>query len=291
MVISPLNYTGNKAKSTKELIDIFPQDIDYFVDAFCGSCQVAFNSNAKQIICNDTNRFILDLVQYLYNNNGDKIIADADKIIKEYGFTDSTDSNNKYVEVRHEGLSKYNKAPFNKLKNDYNENPSIEKLFVLIIFGFNHYLRFNNNNLFNVPVGKVDFSKSLRKKTVDFCTEAKKYKATFINGSYLNMDLYKSCTKKSLVYFDPPYLVTTAPYNSYWSEIDDQKLFNLFDFLSEKGIKVAMSNVFLSNGKENLKLIQWSKKYNIHYLSRQYRNANYQKVNKTDSIEVLITNF
>ena len=148
MVISPLNYTGNKAKSIKELIDIFPKDIDCFVDAFCGSCQVSFNSGAKKIICNDTNRFILELVEYLYANDGLKIISDIDNIIEKYGFTDSANPKNCYIEYKHEGLSRYNKVAFANLKNDYNKNPSTEKLFALVIYGFNHYLRFNNKNIF-----------------------------------------------------------------------------------------------------------------------------------------------
>ena len=174
---------------------------------------------------------------------------------------------------------------------DYNESKKTELLYALIIYGFNHYLRFNSKDLFNVPVGKVDFSESLRKKTVEFVNEAKKYNAKFIVGSYLDEKLYSNCTQDSFVYFDPPYLVTTAPYNSQWSQKDDFELFSLIDKLTERGIKVAMSNVFLSNGKQNDELIKWSKKYNVHYLKRQYRNANYQKVNVTDSVEVLITNY
>lgn len=155
----------------------------------------------------------------------------------------------------------------------------------------NHYLRFNKKGFFNVPVGKVDFSKSLREKTIAFCNDSKKYKVHFSTKDFLDRSLYAYCTNKSFVYFDPPYLVTTAPYNGEWAQKDDFNLFSLFDELSQKGIKVAMSNVFISNGKKNEELMKWAEKYHVHYLKRQYRNANYQKVNITDSVEVLITNF
>ncbi|MBR0294820.1 MAG: Dam family site-specific DNA-(adenine-N6)-methyltransferase [Bacilli bacterium] len=291
MAISPLNYPGNKAKSLKELLDIIPKDIDVFVDAFAGSGMVSFNSSAKEIICNDINNHAIELIKYLYENSGESIIESMNKIIEEYGFTDSTNLDNHYIEYKHEGLSKYNKAPFDRLKSDYNSDKDTKKLFALIIYGFNHYLRFNKKGLFNVPVGKVDFSKSLREKTIAFCNESKKYKALFSTKDYLDRSLYDCCTKNSFVYFDPPYLVTTAPYNGEWSQIDDLNLFTLFDKLSQAGIKAALSNVFISNGKKNEELIKWAEKYHIHYLKRQYRNANYQKVNITDSIEVLITNF
>lgn len=291
MAISPLNYTGNKAKSIDEINAILPKDIDLFVDAMCGSCMVSFNSCAKRLICNDSNPFILELVKYLYFNDGNKIIESMDSIIQKYGFTDSTNPSNHYVEYKHEGLSKYNKNAFKMLKDSYNSNPTTEELFALVIYGFNHYLRFNGSGQYNVPVGKVDFSASLRTKTIEFCNQSKKYKASFSNKDYLDKNLYNECNSSSLVYFDPPYLVTTAPYNGQWDQNDDLKLFELFDELNAKGIRVAMSNVFLSNGKQNTKLIEWSKKYNVHYLKRQYRNANYQKINVTDSVEVLITNF
>ena len=291
MIISPLNYSGNKAKLLRELLPLFPKNIDIFVDAFAGSGMVAFNSQSKKLIINDINLHAIELIKYLYDNSPEQIIKSMDSIIEKYGFTDSTNSENKYIIYKYEGLSRYNKIPFEKLKKDYNIAKDIELLFALIIFGFNHYLRFNRSGEFNVPVGKVDFSSSLRKKTMEFANGIKHYDVEFTVGSYLNLDLYKNCTGNSFIYFDPPYSITTAPYNAFWSTEDDKKLFELFDELTEKGLKIAMSNVFLSNGKENTQLIEWSKKYKIHYLKRQYRNANYQKRNVTDSIEVLITNY
>lgn len=291
MVRSPLNYPGNKTKAISEIKALLPKKIDLFVDAFCGSGIVAYNSGAKKLICNDSNRYTIELLEYLYKTPGKDVISSMNKIIKEFGFTDSTNKKNVYIEHKHEGLSKYNKEPFNKLKNAYNKTRKIEYLFALVIYGFNHYLRFNKNGQYNVPVGKVDFHKNLRKFTLEFSKECKKYPTTFKIGSYLEKDLYKKCTKNSLVYFDPPYLITTAPYNNSWTENDDKSLFNLFDKLSKNNIKAAMSNVFLSNGKTNDKLIKWASKYNVHHLKRQYRNANYQKKNITDSDEVLITNY
>ena len=47
----------------------------------------------------------------------------------------------------------------------------------------------------------------------------------------------------------------------------------------------------LPDGKENSLLKEWSKKYTTLILKRQYRNANYQKKNITDTIEVLIKNY
>lgn len=42
---SPLNYTGGKYKLLPQLLEIFPKEIDTFVDLFAGGGNVAVNPN------------------------------------------------------------------------------------------------------------------------------------------------------------------------------------------------------------------------------------------------------
>jgi site-specific DNA-adenine methylase len=114
---------------------------------------------------------------------------------------------------------------------------------------------------------------------------------TFLNSDYTNEDLYKKLAIDDLVYFDPPYRITNAPYNQAWSELHDYKLFKMFDNLTKKSIKCAMSNVTLSNGKTNDDLIQWSDKYKVINITRNYLNSNYRKKNLSETKEVLILNY
>ena len=52
--ISPIFYMGNKKKLiSKGLIDLFPKDINLFVDLFGGSGVVSMNIDAKKYIVND----------------------------------------------------------------------------------------------------------------------------------------------------------------------------------------------------------------------------------------------
>lgn len=290
MINSPLNYTGNKFKLLGQILPFIDKKSNKIIEIFCGSALVSLNTNAKEIILNDNNKYIIELLNYFKDNDSKTIINDIDKIIEKYGFTDSNKNGLKfYKEEKHEGLSKYNKEAYNKLKNDYNQNPSTDKLFALIIYGFNHYIRFNSKGLFNVPVGKVDYSASLRKKTDEYCNAFKNKKIKISNLDFRNKKLYKD--KEALYYFDPPYLITQAPYNNQWTEKDDKQLFEILDELDKNNIKFALSNVIESNGKTNEELIKWSKKYNVHHLDRKYLNSNYRKKNITIAKEVLITNF
>lgn len=289
MINNPISYPGNKNRVVSQIIPLIPETA-VFVDVFCGSAVVSANSFSDTIVLNDNNEFILQVLKYQHENTFEQIVNDIESLIKKYSLTYSRiKEKGFYVEKKHEGLSLYNKKGYELLKSDYNQDHDVKKLFVLLIYGFNHYLRFNSNGLFNVPVGKVDFSESIFRKLKDFESAFRNKKVIFCNKDFKEPDLYQY--EDAVYYFDPPYLVTTAPYNSFWDENQENSLLSLLDKLNAQGKRFALSNVFLSNGKENKILKEWSSKYNVHFIKRQYRNANYQKVNITDTIEVLITNY
>lgn len=290
MIKNPISYPGNKNKLVSQIISFLPQGVDTIVEPFCGSAVIAANTNYKNIILNDSNLYILDVLRYQYQHSFDEILSDIEKIIIDYNLTYSrAKPKGTYIEHKHEGLSLYNKKGFDLLKKDYNQDHDVKKLFVLLIYGFNHYLRFNSRGLFNVPVGKVDFSQSIYNALKSFEEKFNCLSISFFNKDFRDKSLY--LYDNAIYYFDPPYLITNAPYNQGWCEKDEYSLLSLLDSLNDSGKKFALSNVFLSNGKENKILKEWAKNYHIHFLNRQYRNSNYQKINVTDTIEVLITNY
>ncbi|MDA3077076.1 DNA adenine methylase [Campylobacter sp. JMF_04 NA10] len=289
MIVSPLNYSGNKAKILKHIIPLFPQDVNVFADIFCGSGIVGLNSPCETLLLNDKEKRILNLLKYFKTNDLDKILFEIANLIQIYDLTDTKSKPKGYYKIyANEGLSKYNKDGFLKLRKDYNEKPNDIKLFVLILYGFNHYLRFNSKNLFNVPVGKMDFSKSLYDKTIEFIKFLQEKNIKFTNLDFRDENLYKTA---DFFYFDPPYLITNAPYNASWSQKDENDLYEILDFLNSKNKKFAFSNVIFSNGKTNEKLKIWSKKYQICEIKRQYTNANYRRKNLSNAMEVLIKNY
>ncbi len=166
MINSPLNYTGNKFKVLKQIIPLLSSDKEIICDIFCGSGLVSLNSKYKRIVMNDNFKEIIEILEMFKNKDPNYIIEEIDKIITKYAFTDTFRNGKKiYPEIKHEGLSVFNKNPFSKLRTEYIKNKNPILLFALTIFSFNHYIRFNKNGLYNLPVGKVDFSSSLREKT------------------------------------------------------------------------------------------------------------------------------
>lgn len=65
LVKSPLNYTGGKFKLLPQILPLFPNDIEKFVDLFCGGCNVGLNVNAKKVFCNDYMKQIVDMYLYI----------------------------------------------------------------------------------------------------------------------------------------------------------------------------------------------------------------------------------
>lgn len=292
MLYSPINYQGNKSRIVDKLLPYIPKDTTTIHEIFCGSAILSFAASVDNIHLNDTNHYILDLIEYFRTNTAEEIIKKTDSLISQYGLTNTYyEGKNNYIEEKHEGLSRYNKDAYNKLKDDYNKDKDVAKLFVLVIYGFNHFLRFNGKDEFNVPVGKVDFVESLRTRTIDYCKAVQSKKIKITNCDFRTANLYETKNKNDLFYFDPPYLITQATYNSFWNEKEEQELLELLDNLHAKGYKFLLSNVIESNGKENALLKEWMKKYNVKHVKRQYLNSSYQKKNLSDADEVIIYNY
>lgn len=289
MILSPLNYVGNKARILKSLIPLFPQSTTTFVDIFCGSGIVGLNAKSKRLILNDKESRVIDLLRYFQSNSLDTILGEVDSLITQYNLTDSKSKPKGFYKIhKNEGLSRHNKEGFLALRNSYNQNPSEAKFFVLILFGFNHFVRFNAQGAYNVPVGKSDFSQFQHKKSVAFIKALQEKNITLSNVDFRDSALYK---EGDFFYFDPPYLITQAPYNASWSESDEKDLYEILDFLDSGDKKFALSNVLESNGKSNDLLKQWSAKYHTTFMKRDYTNANYHRKNLGTTKEVLITNY
>lgn len=297
---SCLNYTGGKYKLLNQILPLFPQNINNFVDLFCGGANVAININANQINCYDNIDELIELFNFIRNNNVEEIIANIEEVIKIYGLSETNKNGYDYYNCdTSKGLSQYNKESYMRLRNDYNNQAyksDYEKIlwfYTLIIFGFNNQIRFNKNGEFNIPSGKRDFNNKLRNKLINFSNRIRSINISFKYSDFRDVNL-DNLNKNDLVYIDPPYLITTATYNEQggWSENDEVDLLNLLDKLNDNGIRFALSNVFECKGKTNNILIEWSHKYRVHYLNHNYNNSNYQVIDRTSkTLEVLICNY
>lgn len=274
---SPLNYTGGKYKLLPQIMPLLPEDINTFVDLFGGGFNVGINVKCEKIIYNEITKEITNLFENLYNREFEKIISDIENIIIYYNNIKTKDD-------------------FLKLRKDYNINKSWDKLFVLSCFGFNYSIRFNSKGEYNIPsgIGKCKYSVLMKDRIYDLKRNLEDKYVEFHSLDFRKVDL-SSLTENDFVYIDPPYLITNANYNNNWKEQEEKDLLNLLDELNERGIRFAVSNVVKHKGLSNDILINWAKKYKIHYLNYSYNNSWYcnrkNGCKDNDTIEVLITNY
>ncbi|CAG7840027.1 IS1595 family transposase ISCco4 [Clostridium haemolyticum] len=295
LVKSPLNYTGGKFKLLPQILPLFPDNIDTFVDLFCGGCNVGVNVKANKIICSDTESHVINLMNYFKTIDSDELIKNIENVINTYELSNTSAYGYEYYGCdSNKGVGNYNKTKYEKLRDNFNNNTKDNLLFfVTVLFAFSNQIRFNSKGKFNMPVNKRDFNNNGRKNTVNFVDRLDKLNIEFINKDFRDFSI-KNLKSEDLVYCDPPYLITTASYNEQdgWNEEKEKELLNLLDELHNQNIKFALSNVLESKGKSNDILKEWSKKYNVYYLNNTYKNCNYHKKDKSNNtIEVLITNY
>lgn len=279
MTKSPMNYIGGKYKLLPQILPLFPQRINTFVDMFAGGLDVSLNVQANNIICNDINNYVISIYQEIQQYQLDTLLQDIQHIILKYN------------------LTKTNKDGYLSLRSRYNKTHNPLELFVLVCYGFNHQFRFNNQGEFNNPFGvnRSSYNPQIENNLIGL--HSKIQAMTFTAYNFRQMDL-QSLQAGDFVYADPPYLISCGSYNDGkrgfegWKEQDDLALFEMLDELNSRNIHFALSNVVEHKGMRNENLDKWRMKYNTHFLNASYTNSCYQYKDKdAKTIEVLITNY
>jgi len=117
---------GGKYKLLKQIIPLFPDNINTFVDLFGGGFNVGINIEANKVIYNDTCKQVVELLNELYIKPTEDCLNEIDKLIYKFK------------------LSKENQEGFNQLRDYYNnENQNPLVFYTMICYAFNNQIRFN----------------------------------------------------------------------------------------------------------------------------------------------------
>lgn len=296
---SPLFYVGDKYKLMPQLKKLFPKNINTYYDVFCGGGSASINVQANKYVLNDIDGKIIELHQHLQANSVDiqSFIERMHRLIREYGLSLSEKEKNSEIEELKKMYaktyySKYNKEAYLKLREDYNADQSnTDLLYLLLIYGFNHMIRFNKQGKFNLPVGNVDWNKNVTRALESYSnwynTNNVKLSAGMDFESFVVSQKFES---GDFLYFDPPYLVSFSEYNKFWGEDEEIRLYNLLDSLSKRGVYWGLSNMTSHKGKQNNLLLKWAKGYNSYNIESNYISRFDNSVKK-DSKEIYVTNY
>ena len=258
----PLNYMGGKTNVISQ-IRPFLNGRSNFIDLMGGGFNVGVNATGFQkVVYNDVNFIVKNLLQMFRERPTAEILRFVDKAIIKYG------------------LVKNNKEAYNKIRDDYNTRYRKHSkgnlyLFTVILYGFQQQIRFNSNYEFNNPVGESGYSDSIKEKIVSFSRRIKEMNVDFHEGDFEALDSF--IEPDSLIYADPPYLITLGSYNdgkrgfNGWNEEDEKRLLAFLSRMYQRGCKVVISNMLKYKGKTNEYLECWAKEHRVQMLDVEVR--------------------
>ena len=247
----PLNYMGGKT-NVVEHIKAHLSGKPFLIDIMGGGFNVGINGrNFAKIIYNDINYIVKDLICMFKYENTKKLLDKIEKLINKYS------------------LEKHKKDNYLKFREDYNTKYRFQKnytiyLYTLLLYGFQQQLRFNSKYEFNNPIGESGYNESIKEKIISFSRKIKELNVEFYSLSYEKLEYL---VENSIVYFDPPYLITLGSYNdgkrgfNGWNENEEIKLINFLNVLIKKKCKIIISNILDYKGLENKYLKKWIELY------------------------------
>lgn len=294
---SPLFYVGDKYKLMPQLKKLFPKYIENYFEPFCGGGSSFINTHANHYFLNDIDPNIIRIHKFLgrYANDRDVFFNKLFDYINFYelscsykGITVPDEFKRKFKKTYY---SHYNKKSYLKLRNDFNNDQSNDfLLYLLLIYGFNHMIRFNSKGEFNLPVGNVDFNTNVFNSLNNYFDYRASNNCIFYNEDYLSFLSKIEIQENDFIYFDPPYLISNSEYNKLWNDTKEIELYYYLDKLDEMGIKWGITNLLNHKGKTNEILLSWMKKYDFYDIQSNYISYNDNTI-KNDSKEVYVTNY
>ena len=279
MIETPFNYTGSKFKLLEQLLPEFDTTKSTFVDVFTGGGSVYTN--------------VLDRYEKVIVND---IITDLIGIHKGLLYSDDIVNKTKSL-----CPGKDNPVGYGTLRDNYNDNPSPEGLWALMLSCTNNMMRFSQKFRFNQTFGKRGFSDSTQKKVNNFTDHIRKFKDKLV---YLSTPFEKiEIQSDMMIYLDPPYgriknedgsigkkQISEAGYNAFWKQEDDMKLYEFIRKIDSIGASFMVSGVLYHDGKTCWMLDKLIAD-GFTYKEIEYDYNKVSRKGNKETTEIIITNY
>lgn len=293
---SPLFYVGDKYKLMPQLTRLFPRKIHTLIEPFCGGGSSFLNIKANRYRLNDIDSKLIALHSFLRAQSSDMqgFFSSLFALIESYGLSCSFRGilPPKALRERHKKtyFAEFNKQAYRALREDYNANQSdMLRLYVLLLYGFNRFLRFNSRGAFNLPVGNVDCNANAinaLKSYFGFMQE--RNDVAFSCLDFVAFIESMSFEREDFIYLDPPYLISGSEYNKLWNEEQESRLYALLRRLDSKGVCWGLSNLLAHKGRVNTQLERFASAYKSYEIKSNYISFNDNSIK--DSKELYVTN-
>jgi DNA adenine methylase len=262
-----------------------------------GGGSVMMNVDADSYLLNDIDSYVINLHRMLqgYIGREGEFVKELFTLIDHYELSLSLRSDVVPKELKETYpktyYARYNKAGYQRMKTDFikGNQQDLLRLYLLLIYGFNHMLRFNNKGQFNLPVGNVDFNQNVQDSLADYFQLLSSKQIEWYNKDFRQFLGNINYQPGDFVYLDPPYLISSSEYNKLWNEEAERDLLALLNNLNELGVNYAISNVTHYRGRTNTLFLEWSAQYHSHSIKSNYISFNDNSIKQFS--EVLVTNY
>jgi len=296
MIRSPFFYVGDKYKLIPQILPLFPKKIELYVEPFLGGGSSFLSVEANKYLLNDVDKNVVLLHKFLisHSNNPKSFIENLFSLIETYKLSFSYKSNQITQKLKSEFpktyFAEFNKQNYIQMRDDYNRTANPSLLYLLLIYGFNHMIRFNKDGLFNLPVGNVDFNKNVYNSLINYFQITSSRKIQIFSDDFQSFLTDKVFPRNTFIYLDPPYLISSSEYNKLWKIEDETRLYEVLNNLNNKGINFGITNLASHYGRENTLFVNFSKKYKVKEVKSNYISFNNNHI-KSNSLELFVYNY
>jgi len=224
-------WAGGKRQLLPELIERMPKEYNRYYEPFIGGGALFFEVAPKHATISDYNHYLI----YSYR----QIRENIDELIKLLETHDLNNSKEYYLNLR--------MADRNGELEKMSEAEQAARLLYMLRVDFNGLYRVNSKNQFNVPYGKYKNPRIVDKPLLKNINKYLiKNDIEILQGDF--EQAVREAKAGDFVYFDPPYapLSPTSSFTSYTKNgfgiKEQERLRDLFVELTERGVKVMLSN-------------------------------------------------
>lgn len=224
-------WTGGKRQLLKDLTRYLPKEFNRYFEPFIGGGALFFHLTPSVATINDMNEDLI--LSYR------QIRDDVDNLIELLEKHSKNNSKEYFLDIR--------KVDRDGRIKEMSDTEKAARLLYMLRVDFNGLYRVNKKGQFNVPYGRYKNPKIVNEtllRNISF----------YLNSNeidILNTDFEEAILEASFndfVYFDPPYapISATSAFTAYthdgFNESDQIRLRDTFKKLSDKGVKVMLSN-------------------------------------------------
>lgn len=290
---SPLNWVGNKYKVLGIINQIVKnKKYDNIIECFMGCGNILFNieANANNYIGNDKNKLTPEFYNVVKNYNHNYTLDEFNDILKMHNDFKNKDD---YYKFREYWNTKF-------LSNKFDVNFIYETTMLLKMCS-NSMVRFNpKTNKFNQ--GFRGYTKNKIEKDIGFFTDTMRYQCitrlnelnknlhskeyTFYNKDFADIEEIKK--DNNLLILDPPYILSSAMYDTDYSLNSDKQL---FDLIKNTNNDFLYFNYLKSDNKFNKDLLNLVNEYDFQIVEINNKELSGQNRSVTKEVsEVIVHN-